>query len=398
MQSIRSYVCYTEEIDPILALRGFASLMVVWFHLLPPYVWFSIYGIDLSFLFFPSGSIAVYIFYFISGYSVGYGFFSNRYTFSLSSLRSFYVNRFLRIAPAYYVCILASIFIFYPHTSISLFDIVRFFTFTANYHYSTLPYQQLLVVISTEMQFYVFAPILVAFVAYIAKRIHPISMGFLILLIGESIRYALFSQKIIGEWGGYSVYVYLNIIGTIDYFLSGIFVSYLVLHRTADIRWLQTRISRALFAIAALSWLLWTNHGTFFQFPGSMPFLYDHLFLVPPFTCIIVGWYILSSSVDHPYKKTVVTLFKLFSRLLHPRTLIYGIGTISYGIYLYHYVIFDLIYLKTGLVQFTIPTFLSRVLIVCSITIVVASASYLGIENTVVLLQKRWGTAKKKSK
>lgn len=59
----------------MMTLRGLACLAIIWFHLRPP-TWLSINGINLSFITAPSGTLAVYIFYLLSGYTIGYGFFS----------------------------------------------------------------------------------------------------------------------------------------------------------------------------------------------------------------------------------------------------------------------------------------------------------------------------------
>lgn len=52
----------------------------------------------------------VWIFFLLSGYSIGYGFFTNRYNLydasgklSLRKVGGFYARRFLKIAPLYYL-------------------------------------------------------------------------------------------------------------------------------------------------------------------------------------------------------------------------------------------------------------------------------------------------------
>lgn len=77
-------------------LRGILALAVVVWH-------FSLYDDHApAFLSIP-GRTAVWIFFGISGYVISYGFFSGRYGFSQKDLKAFYLNRFLRIFPLFFL-------------------------------------------------------------------------------------------------------------------------------------------------------------------------------------------------------------------------------------------------------------------------------------------------------
>lgn len=351
----------------LLSLRGFACLAIILFHLRPPTSWLIIGDINVSFLTGFSGSMGVYIFYLLSGYTIGYGFFSGRYTLTPGSLVKFYRNRFLRIAPAYYVCVLLSIVVFFPDRGISAGQILKFITFTANFDYLSLPYQALLVIISTEMQFYCIAPIFFVGLRTVLHRMNPTFVGILILLLGAAVRYAMLNAGLVPDLSLYMQNVYVTVWGMIDYFLFGMLCSYLVLKRR------KTTISIA-YPFIFTFWLLWVNYINFFPRIFSEYALY-HLFLFPPLFSLVIGWYI----VEKP------TFLSLFS----------GIGRLSYGLYLYHFVFYDLLFLSVGNVRDTMTDYLTRLLTVFPLTVIMALASHLFIERQFLFLKYKKSTMEK---
>ncbi|MBI4065016.1 acyltransferase [Candidatus Gottesmanbacteria bacterium] len=352
--------------DPLLTLRGVACLAIIWFHLRPS-TWLTIYGINVSFLTAPSGTLSVYIFYLLSGYTIGYGFFSKKYTLILKSLKSFYINRFLRIAPAYYVSITLCILIFYPRVNITAYDIFRFFTFTANIDYITLPYQHLLAIISTQMQFYLVAPFFFMILNLILKKIHPAIVGILILSIGALTRHLLVSAGLVTDLTTYMLNIYVTVWGMIDYFLFGMLLSFIVLKRPTDILNIKKYIPNGIFYTILMGWLLWINYGNFFALPWQTYALY-HLFIIPLTLCLLVGWYILSCRIQIPI-------------LSH-------IGKLSYGMYLYHFILFDILYRVPNRIIDTMPAFLNRFIIIFTLTWLIAFASFHFIERPFLRLRR----------
>lgn len=326
-----------KRLDPIQSLRGFFCLVIIWFHLQPPHQW--------GFLAAPSGTLAVYVFYILSGYAIGYGFFSGRYSLTWKSLKTFYIRRFLRIAPAYYVCILLSIFIFYPQIHVNVYDVVRFFTFTANFDYLNLPFLHLLAIISTEMQFYLVAPILFVIVSFTLRKIHPNVVGAGILFLGSISRYLLLSHGLVTDLPTYMLNVYVTVWGMIDYFLFGMWVSFIAQKKTFS-------PSIALNAMLAIGFCF-ISYTNYYGLPFQTYAMY-HLFIIPPVLCILIGWYILSSRIQSAF----------FS----------FIGKYSYGMYLYHFVFFTLL-------ATTLPLFVARFIIVSLLSLLMAGASLYFIER-----------------
>lgn len=87
--------------DPVLTVRALACITIIWTHIYPS-IPERIAGNLLTPLFHPNASAAVFIFYFISAYGIGYRFASGKYTYSARSILGYYVNRILRIVPLYF--------------------------------------------------------------------------------------------------------------------------------------------------------------------------------------------------------------------------------------------------------------------------------------------------------
>lgn len=344
----------------MMTIRALACLAIIWFHLRPG-SWLTVGGVDLSFITAPSGTVAVYIFYLISGFSIGYGFFSKKYTLTAVSLRSFYINRYLRIAPAYYVSILLCMFIFYPQAVLTPFDVLRFFTFTANIDYFTLPFQQLLVIISTQMQFYLVSPVLFVLLRSALRVTHPVAVGASILILGATVRFVLAQLGVVFDLPSYMLHTYVTVWGMIDYFLFGMFVSF------ATTTHIKINISKPLYGIVFISWILWIQYGNFFALPWPTYALY-HMFIIPPTLCILFGWYILSSHKEIP--------------------ILSGIGKISYGLYLYHFIFFDLLYRLPHRIDPSMLGFINRFVVVFMLSLIASLASYHFIEKPLRLRRK----------
>ncbi|MBI4065014.1 acyltransferase [Candidatus Gottesmanbacteria bacterium] len=272
--------------------------------------------------------------------------------FTIRSLRAFYINRFLRIAPAYYASILLCIFVFYPHVPLAPFDLFRFFTFTANMQYFSLPYQQLLVIISTQMQFYLAAPIFFLVLRAAIRKIHPVVIGISILVLGALVRYLFASAGLVTDLPSYMIHIYVTVWGMIDYFLFGMFISSL---RPKTFRFPPV-IGYFLFFIffCAISYtnyygLSWNSYAVL------------HHYIIPPVLCVLIGWYILSARVEVP--------------------ILSSIGKYSYGLYLYHFIFFDLLYRLPNHIDTSIIGFVYRFVTVLFLSGIMALASYYFIER-----------------
>jgi hypothetical protein len=210
----------------------------------------------------------------------------------------------------------------------------------------------------------------------------------MILLLGFVIRYSMYALGFVGDWTAYMLHIYSNVFGVIDYFLFGIFLSFLVRERGTAVIAVTKKIPRFIYIVCVGGWFLWVNYESYLT-PPWQTFVFDHLFLIPLTTCLLIGWYILSSGVGHRYRKHVTTPRGIFQLLIHPRTFLYGIGFISYGIYLYHYIFFNLYYLIPNVVVYTVPAFLTRFFELLFVTCVIAFFSYTVIEFPLLRLKSK---------
>lgn len=378
MQKVMDYVRFSRGADPVLALRGLAALAIILFHLRPPTKWLYINGINLSFLTAPVGAVSVYIFYLLSGYVIGFGFFSGRYRMTRASLRSYYINRFLRIAPAYYLNILLCIYVFFPSVRVTAFDVFRFFTFTANIDYFSLPFQQLLSIISTEMQFYLLAPFLYLAIVAVTKRIPTLLVGFGILATGILIRYGFAVTGMVTDLPTYMYHLYVTVWGMSDYFLIGMLISHIVLQRKERAARFVRHIPDVLFYALALASVVSVNYFHFYPHDWS---LYGavHMYMLPAIISAVVGFFLVRTEFQHPYRapgnRNILVL------LTHPKTVLTAAGTLSYGLYLYHFAFFDVIYRQKNIVTDSLPSYLARVTVIMGVSTIAALVSYALIER-----------------
>lgn len=376
-----------NKLDPILAVRGLAAVFVVWFHNLPPSDWLIIRNINLSFLTGFSGTFAVYIFYMLSGYVIGYGYFAGRYKIKdFRSLGSFYLKRFVRLAPSYYVCLILAIFVFYHSVSIKVIDVIRFFTFTANFHYTTLPYLQLLAIISTEMQFYIISPLLYLFLKRLSVHFSTVFIGLIIIFIGIGIRAGLTSLGLASSLAAFMENIYVTVWGMLDYFLFGMFISFVVIKYPKLSEVLNHQALKISYYLIALIFLLWINYITIFPLPWHTYALY-HLFIIPPLLSLILGYFIVMTRKK--FLKFTFLPSQQISLFLNPKTFLYGIGSISYSIYLYHFIFIDLWYRTPGNIGAGMLAFLIRFVTTFTTAIFFAALSAILVESPFSLIRRK---------
>jgi len=148
-----------QSTDMLLILRGLAAVAVMLRHM--PLA-LSLFGVDLEFLVNPFGYIPVVMFFSLSGYLVTKTFFIQRYNvYTLAGLREYYRNRTLRIIPLYYLTIIVCALLYWQRSIQSPFDILSLFAIVGaykqpggiifNHVYWTLP---------IEILFFLLAPLI----------------------------------------------------------------------------------------------------------------------------------------------------------------------------------------------------------------------------------------------
>jgi peptidoglycan/LPS O-acetylase OafA/YrhL len=163
--------------DPLLTLRAFACLLVLLGHYfavvypvgdlvatLDDHPW---YGMLTS-----CPWAGVWVFYCLSGYLMGKGFFQGRYSLSAYGLRRFYTNRLLRIYPVYVTAIVIVGLLQTPAIFVlkeKLWCFFRALIFSGAGGEVFIPIGALNTV-NCEFQFYLAAPFLAAGIMFVGKR------------------------------------------------------------------------------------------------------------------------------------------------------------------------------------------------------------------------------------
>jgi peptidoglycan/LPS O-acetylase OafA/YrhL len=226
-----------QSFDPLLTLRAFACVMVLVGHgmgfaFLAPVLKPLVATKNLIWLLTSSPEAGVWIFFTLSGYLIGKGFYTGRYMPTPASVAHFYRNRILRIVPLYWTILtvfslIAIPSIFAPH-NLSAFINMLFFNVDGR-----LPYMPIgaLWSISTEMQFYMAAPLIFILIQPFAK--YPIGAVMIacgLTACGIAWRFHAVTSGGLEAW---SRDAYFPLFANLDLFVIGMVTSHQVLRRRA---------------------------------------------------------------------------------------------------------------------------------------------------------------------
>jgi peptidoglycan/LPS O-acetylase OafA/YrhL len=344
-------------------LRAIAALVVVFGHIELLKNGKSIPNlVENDFILFPSGHIAVILFFVLSGFLITYLLVKEKEKTGRISFRKFYMRRILRIWPLYYTIILLSYWLInseYGFKTILL--CLSIFPNIAHALGSGWPSSPQIWSIGVEEQFYLFWP-LVLFVLPERKVI----TGLLIFFVGYSIFPHLFGFINVRTFQNEEVGLVLNKIfyGTkFNCMAIGALMGFAMAKKKNWIKILSKDIV-AIFSII-LSFSLW-----FFRF--EMKHFTDELFSII-FAVMIVG--VVSSK-----KINIDTRITRF------------LGKISYGIYMYHWIIILIVlkYLKYDGNNLIFN--LELYIIVIGLTILLSWISYITLERFFLNVKKRYET------
>ena len=97
-----------EKYDRLNLLRIIAFLIVFLLHakIFIPVEWFD--NVKISWILFTPAWAGVWIFFVLSGYGIGSGFYSGKYQMTKHGILKFYYSRLLKILPLYwtYICLI----------------------------------------------------------------------------------------------------------------------------------------------------------------------------------------------------------------------------------------------------------------------------------------------------
>lgn len=243
----------TNRADAFLILRGLACLVIVIAHCQPPLAVLS--TLPWGWLAAMPGGIAVRIFFTLSGYLVGKGFYLGRYGMSRSQLWRYTRSRAARILPLYWAAVLIPAVFLAPSILIPTAEndwvLLRYLTFTYNH---TLPEQfnSPLWSLSTEVQFYVIAPLLFGLVRDRFRTIRQVLTAIVMVAIGWFVLRGAIVAVLLqlhgdrtGEFNlDFVRYVYTFLPANLDAFLCGLLLNPLLLKLINSSKFSQLKRSK----------------------------------------------------------------------------------------------------------------------------------------------------------
>lgn len=383
--------------DPLLILRGIACLAVLIWHIGPPKRYLYINNINLSWITFPSGIMAVWIFFILSGYLIGKNFYLGKYTLSKKGLYRFFYNRLIRVAPLYFFNIIfLSVFVYPEVWKNSPQMLLRLFTFTANNFWLLWNFNAPLWAVSVEIQFYLLSPLIFLFMIYLPKKL-PFYLIFIyiILLFGVLVRTHFYIKYLVFTSYNYISYLYTPLITNIDFFLFGFFLNpiigkYRELNKRIFFNNHLSRLSTITLIISLVSLYLFSSYSSTYFFPEYSKYKDYVIFLLPPITCLVIGYYICYFELPkygnsfHLYRRKL----NFSSILANPVRFLEIFGLLSYGIYIWHRPIIE----KLTLINsnyFSMPAFLEKFIPGFLITLTVSIITYIIIEKPALSLKKK---------
>lgn len=352
--------------DNINVLRGFAAITVVIFHVIELVKWDS-FPTSGPLVWFRSGGMAVDFFFVISGFVVGMSTIhrlsnltKDRKNWSFQ--KQFLIKRAARILPLYYLTMLVFIvftnplLIFEPAKNLILH---LFFLHSFNFvFYGAIngPTWSL----GPEVHFYV---LLLLFGPWLIK-IRSLTLAILCIGIAWLTRYIIFTE--FNPQNDHLLWMMSsNILGLLDEFIIGFILARLVNSSWGE-KLIAPILSMRLMMFALAAGLTWIAQRVYWEYAVDWGPLYIHVFyktlLSLSFASIIL--FFCSFEPNGAIRK-----------ILSP---FYYLGTISYGIYLWHIPIIESLNRVYGVP----PTYF--LMISLALTIIFASGSWFFFEKRII--------------
>jgi peptidoglycan/LPS O-acetylase OafA/YrhL len=379
-----------RDTDWLLLIRGMACALVFIMHSGMVLKHDFTYGYSRwAWILLSPDELGMVLFFTLSGYLMGKGFYTGKYDLSRSGVTLYLRNRFLRIVPLMVVVGLLAIVWHSPELLSTPQIGVRLLLFGFNGFHGTHaigPFWSL----STEWQFYLLVPAAFA-IALAASRLFtptpkvllPVAT-LLVLVVGIVIRQYQWTHH--GAEGSWGVYIYSTLLGNIDVFLLGFLTNWWV-PRLA-------RLSRLMGAVwpLLLVWIYltysficygslhvgssaasWISYGS----PGNLIFALilpgaTALALIP----VLVGcevWNRRARLRKVPQRKTAFALF--------------WVGELTYPIYLVHYSIFASVQKGLPHASYAVRWATGAILV-----ILIAWAFHMTVEEAVLRWRRRHAT------
>jgi peptidoglycan/LPS O-acetylase OafA/YrhL len=352
-----------NRLDALLALRGLACLMVVVFHSGPVRKAVVYRNIDLSWLWFSNGLVAVWIFFCLSGYLMGKAFYTKRYSINHQGVISFLKNRAVRVLPPYYFALfIQSVFVYPDILRLENWgSLVRLITFTYPGHLMPgTPFNVTFWSLSTEVQFYLFVPFIYSMLRrMLLKSSNVLIAMLLVVLTVFSIKLLLLipvRSEIANNMYYVFTYWYTPVVTNADVFLIGFLINPLLnMQRKKKIHsipqrnerlWLRrfrmivmrpaTAVILIVFLYLFTSFHLYSQELFFLSGRSNGFRTTATFFVLQPLTAIATATFIwiFESQVESVQQQQKISFDALLD---NPVRILEILGNLSYGIYLWHF-------------------------------------------------------------
>lgn len=347
---MQSNINKSNRLDALLALRGFACLMVVTIHCAPPRKSIVYDDFDLSWLMFSHGAIAVWIFFVLSGYLMGKAFYTKRYTADIIGVIRFWRNRALRIFPLYYFAVLILSIFVYPKV-LKFYNwgyLLRICTFT--YHpyisFQAVKFNDVFWSLSTEVQFYLLIPFVYSLIQnYLNKQKNIFIFGLVIIIaafILRSLLWISFQKQITQEMGYAFKYWYTPLITNLDLFICGFLVNRFIQSRKKNLNQTKSLIIKLFAVILIILLYIFTAYHLYHQELWNLPNriggwrTLTTILILQPLTAVITSFFIFAFEKDIYQDFTKHEKLSFSAILRNPGRILEIVGNLSYGIYIWH--------------------------------------------------------------
>lgn len=347
---MQSNINKSNRLDALLALRGFACLMVVTIHCAPPRKSIVYDDFDLSWLMFSHGAIAVWIFFVLSGYLMGKAFYTKRYTADITGVIRFWRNRALRIFPLYYFAVLILSIFVYPKV-LKFYNwgyLLRICTFT--YHpyisFQAVKFNDVFWSLSTEVQFYLLIPFVYSLIQnYLNKQKNIFIFGLVIIIaafILRSLLWISFQKQITQEMGYAFKYWYTPLITNLDLFICGFLVNRFIQSRKKNLNQTKSLIIKLFAVILIILLYIFTAYHLYHQELWNLPNriggwrTLTTILILQPLTAVITSFFIFAFEKDIYQDFTKHEKLSFSAILRNPGRILEIVGNLSYGIYIWH--------------------------------------------------------------